>query len=453
VTGDALRAFPENDRAPIRDKAIRIAYVTSSKIPDVRANSYQSVQMADAFSRCGADVTFIHPAGRHLPARTVQMADFWREVGLPTMAFRLKPVRALDPGRPRLAGWEKMVAHLKRRFALFERCWYALAFGSFAFLVAVHVARRRARYDMVYTRSEWTVTSLGRIKRWIQIPIVFELHHIGSLARTVRRARAADWVVSNTHEMRNALVSAGVPANRISVAPSGVNLARFQMRAGRDELRRGLGLPTTSPIVGYIGRFRSMAMEKGVPELLQAVARVAPGPGGEPVALCVGGPLDGASSYEEVAARAGLSPARVRLIDHVSFSTVPDWIGACDLVTIPWTRTEFSARDTSPLKLFEYMASGVPIVASDLPAIREVLRHGENAWLVPPGDPQALADGIQHLLSCPELASRLADQARRDVTGFGWESRARRIRSDVGPLLAATPRRSRPSPEKCDQRL
>lgn len=67
------------------------------------------------------------------------------------------------------------------------------------------------------------------------------------------------------------------------------------------------------------------------------------------------------------------------------------------------------------MKLFEYMASRVPIVATDLPTIREVLRHGENTWLVEPGNPKALAEGIQRLLEERELALALATRAAAEV--------------------------------------
>jgi glycosyltransferase involved in cell wall biosynthesis len=100
---------------------------------------------------------------------------------------------------------------------------------------------------------------------------------------------------------------------------------------------------------------------------------------------------------------------------------------ACDVVTIPWPWTEFSAYYTSPMKLFEYMAANVPIVATDLPAIREVLSHGENAWLVAPGDAKTLADGIYQVLSDRPLAERLAHQARRQAYKYSWNERASTI--------------------------
>ena len=77
------------------------------------------------------------------------------------------------------------------------------------------------------------------------------------------------------------------------------------------------------------------------------------------------------------------------------------------------------------------MAVGTPIVASDLPSLREILRHSENAWLITPGDPQALSNGIATLLHDRSLAARLVAQARIDVERYTWERRAEEI---VGEL-------------------
>jgi glycosyltransferase involved in cell wall biosynthesis len=84
-------------------------------------------------------------------------------------------------------------------------------------------------------------------------------------------------------------------------------------------------------------------------------------------------------------------------------------------------------RHTSPLKAFEAMAAGRPIVASDLPSSREVLRHGENAWLVAPDDAGALADGITRLLADDALSERIARTAFVDSVAYSWDARARRL--------------------------
>ena len=99
----------------------------------------------------------------------------------------------------------------------------------------------------------------------------------------------------------------------------------------------------------------------------------------------------------------------------------------CDLLVLPNPASAISSAFTSPLKLFEYMASGRPIVASDLPSIREVLRHEENALLVQPGNPPALVAGIARVKEDPPLGRRLADRARVDVREFTWGRRAERL--------------------------
>ena len=112
---------------------------------------------------------------------------------------------------------------------------------------------------------------------------------------------------------------------------------------------------------------------------------------------------------------------------------MPLYQAAADVLVLPNTaQAAISREHTSPLKLFEYMAAGRPIVASDLPSLREVLRHGDNAWLMQPDDPAALAQGIQHLLAEPALAARLAAQAQEEVQAYTWEQRAANILRFVG---------------------
>ena len=82
-----------------------------------------------------------------------------------------------------------------------------------------------------------------------------------------------------------------------------------------------------------------------------------------------------------------------------------------------------SERDTSPMKLFEYMASGVPVVASDVPSLREVLNK-RNSFLAPPNDPKALAEEVRGILSNPDEAEARASAARIDVEAYTWDKRA-----------------------------
>ena len=144
----------------------------------------------------------------------------------------------------------------------------------------------------------------------------------------------------------------------------------------------------------------------------------------------------------------------LRFVDHVPSADVPTWIGACDVGVIPFRSTpERIARFASPLKAFEFQAAGVPILASDVPALREALTHGENGWLVEPDDPGALAGGLTRLLTDDALRASLAARGRLAVEEHTWVRRAQQIWDRYGATTPATapPRSRRPggAPRRC----
>jgi glycosyltransferase involved in cell wall biosynthesis len=104
---------------------------------------------------------------------------------------------------------------------------------------------------------------------------------------------------------------------------------------------------------------------------------------------------------------------------------------------LPFPRTAHFARSASPLKLFEYMAAGRPIVASALESVEEVVEDERTALLVPPSDPDALASALARLADDPGLAERLGAAAREAVTPFAWRARARCILAELGAVMSA----------------
>jgi glycosyltransferase involved in cell wall biosynthesis len=169
---------------------------------------------------------------------------------------------------------------------------------------------------------------------------------------------------------------------------------------------------------------------KGVNVLLEALTRLPYATG-----LIIGGhpgERDLARTQAE-AGRLGLD-ARVTFTGLVDPGVVASRLADADVLVLPNTKTTLSARYTSPLKLFEYMAAGKPIVASKLASLEEVLEHGQNAWLVEPGDPAALAEGIDTLIHQPELADRIARQAFETAADYDWARRAERLESLLGDV-------------------
>ena len=128
----------------------------------------------------------------------------------------------------------------------------------------------------------------------------------------------------------------------------------------------------------------------------------------------------------QLAEQLGVSD-RIQFTGWVPYREVSRRLRDAAVTVIPLPDSTFGRYFTSPLKLFDYMAAGVPIVASDLPSLRDVLQHEANALLVPPGDPAALAQAVDRLLSDKALADRLAARAREDVQRYSWDARASSI--------------------------
>jgi glycosyltransferase involved in cell wall biosynthesis len=182
-----------------------------------------------------------------------------------------------------------------------------------------------------------------------------------------------------------------------------------------------LNLPAEAFIVGYVGQLHTMSMSKGIDTLIEAIAKIPDAP----ISLgLVGGPPAMAETLCKYWQALGLPVERLMFLGRVEPSAVPLYLSAFDVCAMPFPWTEHFAYYASPLKLFEYMASGRAIVSSDLPAVAEVVRDGETALLYPPGDVSALATMLRRLHDDPALRQRIGAAARQEATRYSWQARA-----------------------------
>lgn len=390
-----------------------LVYIANARLPTEKAHGYQICKMCEAFAQNGIKVTLMHPY-RYQPDPALRKLRVFEYYGVHPV-FQVLTLPNWDVVRLNSLIPDKSFAPI-----FFT---HAILYGLFGALMA-----RREKADLYYTRNVEFAYWLVRLG----LPTVYEAHTVPKrgqrwLLERLTQEKPLLLVAALTSFIRERFVHMGFPSDRIVVLPDSVDLSRFQGLPSQNECRRRLGLPFDRPIIGYIGRFRTLEMEKGIPELVQMMAYLPSLDGVEPLLLCVGGPMDAVPRYLDLAHRLGVPECRLQFVDRVPNPEVPLWMRACDIVTIPWPWTEFSAYFTSPMKLFEYMAAGVPIVATDLPSIREVLCHGENAWLVDAGSIYSLAHGLKMLLSNVAIAQRLAENARSDVRRFTWQKRAQGI--------------------------
>jgi glycosyltransferase involved in cell wall biosynthesis len=218
--------------------------------------------------------------------------------------------------------------------------------------------------------------------------------------------RRADAVVVLTGRTAAAVREDGVPAGRVSTIPSGFDPSLFTGDAG--DVFPAVGRPR----IGYVGR---LAPQKSPGTLVEAFGRMR-----EEAALVVVGDGPDRALVHRLAAT---SPAvdRITLAGFVEHGRVPAVLASLDVLVLP------SAYEEMGSVLTEAMAAGLPVVASDVGGIPEVVRHGETGLLVPPGDVGALAAALDLLAGDPVLRARLAAGARARSADYGWPALAARV--------------------------
>jgi glycosyltransferase involved in cell wall biosynthesis len=393
----------------------KIVYIANARLPTEKAHGFQICKMCEAFARNGAEVELWHPSRKQSHLRGKNIFDYYGILKL----FRVKTVGNFDVVR-----FEPFFPKSIFKFIFFL---HALIWG-----LCVAIAARNQKADLYFTRD----SQVGFWLVWLGLPTVYEGHLTPRrwqrrLVMATAKKPTLKLVVALADSIRQDFVYMGVPSEKVVVQVHGVDLALFQDLPTKRECRLRLSLPEGRPIVGYIGRFEAVGLEKGIPDLVRAMKSLPSVDGIEPLLLCVGGPMNSVPEYYDLALRIGIAEKRLLFMDRVPNWEVPYWIRACDVVLLPLSQKFASDAGMMPLKLFEYMAAEVPIMASDLPSIREILRHGDNAWLVEPGSPKALAEGVVSVLSDPLLCTRIANQAHEEAKKYSWENRASEILRNV----------------------
>jgi glycosyltransferase involved in cell wall biosynthesis len=399
---------------------VRILYLADIRFPLERANGIQTMETCHALASRGHAVTLIVRPDTTSPPRD------------PFAYYEVPSIDGLRIDRVMVGGPATM-----------RRATYLLG--------AMSRALGRVRHELIFTRDLGLASLTVGVPRLLRAPLVYEAHGIadetasalptllsnappasGRKRRRLARRDArvwhrADGYVTITHGLASALAERFGPRPApLAVVPDGAATENTDHQAtdNTDHTATDNADHTESPskpfTIGYSGHLYPW---KGVDLVVQAVAAIENARG-----LIIGGhPAEpDLARLRELADRhqcaqrmtfTGLLPpreARRRLRD-------------ADVLVLPNPASTISTRYTSPLKLFEYMASGRPIVASDLPSIREILTEGDTAVLVEPGSVDALVKGIRRVRDDRALAARIARRASEAVGRYTWDERARRL--------------------------
>jgi len=402
-----------------------VLYLTSDfgiPVYGAKGASVHVRELCDALANEAVGVTVLTPRDEAFPGNSTRA----EVIGVPVDPAAGRLCAAIERTGRGSARARRLSAEVRR--ILYNRPLY-------------RAALRQARLnppDAIYERYSLCATAGGRLARALGVPHLLEVNAplsdeeeayrglvLKRLTRTLERRilRGADRVFIVSAGLRRFARALGVRDERVEVLPNGVDLERFHPGRDGSSVRRALGWDE-SFVVGFAGTLKAW---HGTEILVDAFARLHAARPRARLLLVGHGPMR--KSLEKRLARAGLSGV-AHFTGEVTHEAVADHLAAADVLVAPYTPSE--RFYFSPLKLYEYMALGKPVVASDIGQLAEVLDPGANALLVPPGDVEALEAALERLERDPALAHRLAGEAARTAReNHSWARNAHRIMSSA----------------------
>lgn len=369
---------------------MKIVYLANVRMPTERAYGIQIVNMCKAFALQGAEVLLLFPF-RISRAIKQNVFDYY-SVERNFEAQRLAAIDFYLPG-----SLNKIAFHIKNLFSAIILSWKA--------------AREKA--DLIYSRDELTLFILS----FLVSNLCFEAHSFSGARRIYYRRfkKKQIKVVVISEILRQTFIKEGFNRSDILLAPDAVDIERFNISLSRREAREKTGLPADANIVVYSGHLFG---KKGADTLAEA-ANMVPGA----LFVFVGGTVREVKDFKTKYSHA----PNILILGHQPHKDIPSYLQSADVLVLPNSKKEAIAdRFTSPLKLFEYMTSRRPIIASDIPVLREVLNES-NSILVQPDQPEILSQAIKQLLADIELQEKISSRAFQDVQNYTWSARAQSI--------------------------
>jgi len=290
--------------------------------------------------------------------------------------------------------------------------WFNFWLETISFIISAKIFLAYKKFDIYYTRDFLVAAFLKRENT----KIIYEIHSLPESGIWLHKKAwaRADYLVVISEGLRRALLAYGIPAHKIILARDAVDLSMFSIKESKESARAILGLPINKKLVVYTGHLYDW---KGA-SLLAASAEFLP----SVEIFLVGGTRGDLDKFKTL-----YKFKNLHLIGWQPQVEIPLWLKAADILVLPNSaREKIGSEYTSPLKLFEYMASGTPIIASCVPALEEVLDKSD-AIFFEPDNLNSLVQAIESSLADPSKLKKLALSALSKATQFTWGERANLI--------------------------
>lgn len=366
----------------------KLLYIANLRLPTEKAYGINISETCGAFADSGLEVTLVFPYRKNKI-----IADIFDYYGI-KRSFKVKIISIIDiylPGK-----FDRISVIIKSFISGLALAVYALWIDA----------------DIIYSRDEFPLFVLSFFKD----DVYYEAHKFSNARRFFYRRflRRKIKIITISESLKTSFLSMGFSAENVLVAHDGVNLKDFDIQMSKEEARDKTGLPQGAKIAMYTGHLFDW---KGA-DILAMAAETLP----DIKFIFVGGTEYDAESFK----KKFRDIPNVIVVGHKPHKEIPVFLKAADILVLPNSAKDKIYLGTSPIKLFEYMASNRPIVASGLSSISEILNR-ENAVLVSPDDSSALADGIKNLIGNESFKMSISKKAFDDVQNYTWQKRAEKI--------------------------
>lgn len=364
----------------------KLIYVSNANIPSNSASSVHIMKMCEAFKVNGVDITLVIP--NHYNKKEYSSTDIFDFYGIRERF----PVKRIKPIRKNVKGIREII------------------YSVWAVLYAI-----AKRPDAIMTRK----IMAARIAAFLHFPYVLELHSATepthySLKKTLQSRYMKKLIVISGALKDHMIQKYGIDPKNILVLHDAVNLDSYE------KLDTKLDLNKEKLRIAYFG---SLFPGKGIETMIRMAAADR-----KNVYDIYGerGPIE---KWKELAKE---TQSTVCFKGQIANARVPETLIQYDVVLMPYSnKVEVYGEDLtnwmSPLKMFEYMASGRVIVSSDMPVIREILTDHVNAYLVEPDCVEAWIAAIEEISGDKENALKCAECAKQKVKEYTWTLRAAKV--------------------------
>ena len=396
----------------------KIIILYNSRIPSEKANGYQTFKTAESFILNNKEVEIWGPKRfnlRYLANRDVK--EYYNLLKTPKIIkIFVFDFLTLIKFENSFSKYLKFLSNI-------------ILMLTFSIGVLLRILIKNNKKTIYFTRDVNLAAFLMKLNPSLKNKLFIELHNLpikkGRKERQIKILNKSRGIFALTNYMKKELSKFNIAERKILYAPDAVDVSQFKLKIRKNIARNSLSLPQKMKIFLYIGKFHTLGNEKGIPEIIKSIKflnlKI-------PYKFyIVGGPLDRVDIYKKIVKKNNIDAQKIIFMGRQEIKKIPIWLKSADILLMPHPRTEFYEKYVSPLKLFEYMCSNNPIIASDLESIKEILTNKKNSLLVDPGSAKSIAEAIETLVNNPKFSKKIAKQAFSDINNFSWIKRGNKI--------------------------